>query len=99
MYIKKRTNKIQKKKKNEGLKAKIAALEENIELHKKYKEEAKAEMERLLKANQENDLRQQNLTRETEKRSGRNMEQVKANGRDNEAQVKSQSEDDRDKTA
>ena len=98
MYIKKELIKY-KKKKNEGLKAKIAALEENIELHKKYKEEAKAEMERLLKANQENDLRQQNLTRETEKRSGRNMEQVKANGRDNEAQVKSQSEDDRDKTA
>ena len=47
-------------------------------------------MERRLKANQENDL---------EKRSGRNMEQVKANGRDNEAQVKSQSENDRDKTA
>ena len=87
------------KSENEGLKAKIVALEENIELHKKYKEEAKAEMERLLKANQENDLRQQNLTREIEKRSRRNVEQVKANGRDNEAQVKSQSVDDRDKTA
>ena len=41
------------KSENEGLKAKMAALEENIELHKRYKKEAKAEMERLLKENEE----------------------------------------------
>ena len=35
---------------NDGLKAKVIALEENIELHKKYKTEAQAEMERLQKS-------------------------------------------------
>ena len=38
---------------NEGLKAKATALEENIELHKKYKAEVKAEMERLQKLESE----------------------------------------------
>ncbi|XP_068737417.1 golgin subfamily A member 6-like protein 6 [Montipora capricornis] len=46
---------------NEGLRAKISALEENIELHKKYKEEAKAEIERLLKKNQQMNLKIQKL--------------------------------------
>ncbi|PFX23344.1 hypothetical protein AWC38_SpisGene12101 [Stylophora pistillata] len=54
------------KSENKGLKAKIVALEENIDLHKQYKEEAKAEMERLLKANQDKDLRVKTLTSQVE---------------------------------
>ena len=38
---------------NEGLKAKIKALEENIELHKTYKAEVKAELERVEQKNHE----------------------------------------------
>lgn len=63
---------------NEGLKAKIAALEENIELHKKYKKEAKAEMERLLKLNEEKDLKIQHLTQEIKKMTEKKASEVKA---------------------
>jgi len=38
---------------NEGLKAKIEAMEENISLHKRYKEEAKDELNRLQKTKEE----------------------------------------------
>lgn len=57
------------KSENKGLKAKIVALEENIDLHKQYKEEAKAEMERLLKANQDKDLRLKTRTKQVEETS------------------------------
>lgn len=63
---------------NESLKAKIAALEENIELHKKYKKEAKAEMERLLKLNEEKDLKIQHLTQEIKKMTEKKASEVKA---------------------
>lgn len=39
------------KSENEGLKVKVIVLEENIDFYKKYKEEVKVEMERLLKVN------------------------------------------------
>ena len=78
------------KSENEGLKAKIVVLKENIELHKKYKEEAKAEMERLLKVNQEYELKIQNLTLEAEKLEKRNAEKVKAKGHDHDVQGKPQ---------
>ena len=61
---------------NEGLKAKIVALEENIQLHKKYKAEAKAEMERLLKENQEKDLKIRKMTFSTERRETWNAIEV-----------------------
>ena len=61
---------------NEGLKAKIVALEENIQLHKKYKEEAKAEMERLLKENQEKDLKIRKITSSIERRETWNAKEV-----------------------
>ena len=66
------------KSENEGLKAKMAALEENIELHKKYKKEAKAEMERLLKENEEKDLKIQYLTQEIKKMTEKKASEVKA---------------------
>lgn len=78
------------KSENEGLKAKIVVLKENIELHKKYKEEAKAEMERLLKVNQEYELKIHNLTLEAEKREKRNAEEVKAESHDHDVQGKPQ---------
>ena len=84
---------------NEGLKAKVIVLEENIELHKKYKEEAKAEMERLLKANEENELKIQNLTREFENSGKWNTENMNIKGREYGAQVKWHADDDRTKTA
>jgi len=84
---------------NEGLKAKVIVLEENIELHKKYKEEAKAEMERLLKANQENELKIQNLTREFENSGKWNAENMNIKGREYGAQVKWHADEDRTKIA
>ena len=66
------------KSENEGLKAKMAALEENIELHKRYKKEAKAEMERLLKENEEKDLKIQHLTQEIKKMTEKKASEVKA---------------------
>ncbi|KAK2567794.1 hypothetical protein P5673_007665 [Acropora cervicornis] len=62
---------------NEGLKAKIVALEENIQLHKKYKAEAKAEMERLLKENQEKDLQIRKMTSSTGRRETWNAKEEK----------------------
>lgn len=63
---------------NEGLKAKIVALEENIQLHKKYKAEAKAEMERLFKENQEKDLQIRKMTSSTGRRETWNAKEVSA---------------------
>ena len=60
------------------MKAKIAALEENIELHKRYKKEAKAEMERLLKENEEKDLKIQHLTQEIKNMTEKKASEVKA---------------------
>ncbi|KAJ7376235.1 hypothetical protein OS493_035896 [Desmophyllum pertusum] len=72
------------KSENEGLKAKVTAMEENIDLHKKYKEEAKAEMERLLKANQDNDLKIQTLTSHVEELGKKDSEKVKVKRGENE---------------
>ena len=87
------------KSENEGLKAKIAVLKENIELHKKYKGEAKSEMERLLKVNQEYELKIQNLTLEAEKREKRNAEEVTTKGQDHDVQGKPQRLEEGTKTA
>ena len=83
---------------NEGLKAKVAALEENIDLHKKYKEEAKAEMERLLKANKENDLKIQTLTSHVEELGKKNNEKENVEKREHEGQAKPYTDEDRRKT-
>ena len=56
----------------------MAALEENIELHKRYKKEAKAEMERLLKENEEKDLKIQHLTQEIKNMTEKKASEVKA---------------------
>lgn len=87
------------KSENEGLKAKIAALEENIELHKKYKEEAKAEMERLLNVNQENEVTIQSLTLEVEKLKKLNAVEINARPRDYGDRVKPDGIQDRMETA
>ena len=84
---------------NEGLKAKVTALEENIGLHKKYKEEAKAEMERLLKANQDNEHKIQTLTSAVKDLEMKNSEKENVKRREHESQVKSHSHEDRVKTA
>ena len=78
---------------NEGLKAKVTALEENIDLHKKYKEEAKAEIERLLKANQEKEHKIQTLTSAMKDLERKNSE--KENVKRRQSQVKSHTREDR----
>ena len=83
---------------NEGLKAKLTALEENIELHKKYKEEAKAEMKRLLKANQDNEHKIQTLTTTAKDLEMKNSEKENLKRREHESQVKSYTREDRVKT-
>ncbi len=85
------------KSENEGLKAKVTALEENIDLHKKYKEEAKAEMERLLKANQDNDLKIQTLTSHDEELGKKNSENENVKRRAHEGQIKPHTHEDRGK--
>ena len=87
------------KSENQGLKAKVTALEENIDLHKKYKEEAKAEMERLLKANQESEHKIQTLTSSVKDLEMKNREKENARRREHESQVKSHTREDRMKTA
>ena len=84
---------------NEGLKAKVTVLEENIELHKKYKEEAKAEMERLLKANQDNEHQIQTLTSTVKDLEIKNNDKEIVTRREHESQVKSHTREDRVKTA
>ena len=76
------------KSENEGLKAKMAALEENIELHKRYKKEAKAEMERLLKENEEKDLKIQHLNQEIKKMPEKKASEVKADIQYDESELK-----------
>ena len=76
------------KSENEGLKAKMAALEENIELHKKYKKEAKAEMERLLKENEEKDFKIQHLNQEIKKMTEKKASEVKADIQYDESELK-----------
>lgn len=83
---------------NEGLKAKLTALEENIELHKKYKEEAKAEMKRLLKANQDNEHKIQTLTTTAKDLEMKNSEKENMKRREHESQMKSYTREDRVKT-
>ena len=83
---------------NEGLKAKLTALEENIELHKKYKEEAKAEMKRLLKANQDNEHKIQILTTTAKDLEMKNIEKENVKRREYESQVKSYTREDGVKT-
>ena len=87
------------KSENEGLKAKVTALEENIDLHKKYKEEAKAEMERLLKANRDNELKIQTLTTHVEELGKKNNQKENVKRREHEGHAKSHTHEDRGKTA
>ena len=84
---------------NEGLKAKLKALEENIDLHKKYKEEAKAEMERLLKANKNSEHKIRTLTSHVEDLRMKNSEKENLKRQEHESQVKSHTREDRVKTA
>lgn len=86
------------KSENKGLKAKVTALEENIDLHKKYKEEVKAEMERLLKANQDNEHKIQTLTSHVQDLGMKNSEKENVKRREHESQVKSHTHEDRAKT-
>ena len=86
------------KSENNGLKAKVVALEENIDLHKKYKEEAKAEMERLLKANQDNDLKIQTLTSHVEELGKKKPERVDDRKRHHEDQNNFHTHEDRART-
>ena len=86
------------KSENEGLKAKVTALEENIDLHKKYKEEAKAEMERLLKANQDSEYKIQTLASAVKDLEMKNSEKENVIRREHESQVKSHTREDRVKT-
>ena len=86
------------KSENNGLKSKIVALEENIDLHKKYKEEAKAEMERLLKANQDNDLKIQTLTSHVEELGKKKPEKVDDRKRHHEDQDNFHTHEDRART-
>lgn len=76
------------KSENEGLKAKMTALEENIELHKKYKKEAKAEMERLLKENEDKDLKIQHLNQEIKKITEKKASEVKTDIQYDEPELK-----------
>ena len=76
------------KSENEGLKAKMAALEENIELQKIYKEEAKAEMERLLKENEGKDLKIKYLNQEIKKMTEKKAGEVKADIQYDESELK-----------
>ena len=87
------------KSENEGLKAKVTALEENIDLHKKYKEEAKAEMERLLKANQDSEHKIQTLTSSVKDLEMKNSEKENARRGEHESQVKSHTREGSVKTA
>lgn len=87
------------KSENEGLKAKVTALEENIDLHKKYKVEAKAEMERLLIANQDSEHKIQTLTSTVKDLEIKNSEKENVKRREHESQVKSHTREDRMKTA
>lgn len=86
------------KSENEGLKAKVTALEENIDLHKKYKKEAKAEMERLLKGNQDNDLKIQTLSSHVEELGKKDSKKENAKGQENEDHVKTHNYEKRGKT-
>ena len=86
------------KSENEGLKAKVTALEENIDLHKKYKEEAKAEMERLLKANQDNDLKIQTLTSHVEELGKKDSKKENVKRQENEDHVKTHNYEKEGKT-